>query len=83
VLWAEYPLEHGQERGVLVAGPCRISRQRGPLGQVAAGGQGVGVLRARRPLRDGQQRDEEVAGPGSIACTPGPDGQVVPVSALT
>ena len=41
---------HGQQRGELVAGPGRIPRLPGPAGEVAAGGQGVRVLRAEDPL---------------------------------
>ena len=44
VLGAQHPLADGQQRGELVAGPGRIPRLPGPVGQVAAGGQGARVL---------------------------------------
>ena len=34
VLWAEDPLDDGQQRGELVPGPDRISRRPGPIGEV-------------------------------------------------
>jgi hypothetical protein len=43
VLWAQHPLEDGQEIGVLVAGSGCIPRLPGPGGEVVAGGQGVRV----------------------------------------
>ena len=53
VLRAEDPLYDRQQRGELVPGPGRIPRLPGPLGEVGAGGQGVGVLRAEDPLATG------------------------------
>jgi hypothetical protein len=44
----------GQESGVLVAGPGRISRLPGHVGQVATAGQGAGVLGPLDPLTNGQ-----------------------------
>ena len=48
----------------------------GPVGEVVAGGQGVGVLGAQDPFVDGQQGGELVAGPGRIPGLPGPVGEV-------
>ena len=44
---AEDPLEHGQQRGVLVARVGPVSRLPGPGGELAPGGQGGRVLRAK------------------------------------
>ena len=76
MLRAEDPLDDGQQRGELVAGPGRIPRLPGPAGQAVAGGQGARVFRAGHPLDDGQQRGVLVAGPGRIPRLPGPAGQV-------
>src|SRR5215472_13882858 len=54
-----------------------ILRLPGPVGEVAAGGQGVRVPGAGHPLLDGQQRGELVPGPGRIPRRPGPAGEFV------
>ena len=51
VLRAGYPLGHGQQRGVLVAGRGRVPRLPGPASEAGAGGQGARVLRRRGPAR--------------------------------
>ena len=76
VVGAEDPLNDGQQRAELVAGPRRIPRRPGPAGEVGAGGQGIGMLGPQNPLNDGQQRGELVAGPRRIPRLPGPAGQV-------
>ena len=77
MLGALDPLADGQQGGELVAGPGRIPRLPGPVGELVAGGQGVGVLGALDPLADGQQGGELVAGPGRIPRIPGPAGEFV------
>ena len=77
MLGAQGALEDGQQRGELVAGPGRIPRLPGPGGEVAAIGQGVGVLGTGHLLGNGQPRGVLVAGPGrsdegaSLAHPPG------------
>jgi hypothetical protein len=44
----------------------------GPVREVGAGGQGVGVLCAEHPLADGQQRGELAAGGSRVPGLPGP-----------
>src|SRR5580700_5133773 len=48
----------------------------GPVGEVVAGAQGVGVLGAGDPLADGQQGGVLVLGPGRVPRLPGPVGEV-------
>ena len=48
-LGAQHPLLHRQQRGVLVAGPGRIPRLPGPVGEAAAGSQGGRVLGPEHP----------------------------------
>jgi hypothetical protein len=48
----------------------------GPVGEVGAIGQGVGVLGAGDPLAEGQQRGELVAGGGRIPSHAGPGSEV-------
>jgi hypothetical protein len=50
-----------------------------PVGEVAAGSQGVRVLTAQHPLDDGQQRGVLVPGPGRIPRRPGPEGEVAAI----
>ena len=76
MLGAEDPLAHRQQRGELVAGPGRVPRLPGVVGEVGAGGQGFRVLGARDPLAHRQQRGVLVAGPGRIPRLPGPVGEV-------
>ena len=59
--------------------PGATLRPLGPVGEVAAGGQGVRVLGTLDPLADGQQSDVLVAGPGRIPRLPGPAGELVAV----
>jgi hypothetical protein len=66
VFGTKHPLFHGQQRRVLVAGPGRIPRLPGGIGEVKAGGQGVRILGAGHSLDYRQQRGEQVAGPGRI-----------------
>ena len=64
MLRAENPLLDGRQRGELVAGPGCVPRLPGPAGEVAAGGQGVRVLRAEDLLEYRQLRGVLAAGPG-------------------
>jgi len=59
-------LEHGQQRGVLVTGPGRISRLAGQNGDVAADEQGVWVFGAGHRSRSGSNAGVLVTGPGRI-----------------
>jgi hypothetical protein len=61
VLRAQDPFEDGQQGGVLVAGGGRVPRHPGPVGEVAAGVQGVGVLGTvvlAVPVRADDQREQ-------------------------
>ena len=78
-LTAQHPLDDGQQRDVLVAGPGRIPRIPSPPGKFIAGPQGVGVLGAQHPFADGQQRSELVPGTGRIPRPPGVVGEVAAV----
>ena len=73
---ARHPLVEGQQRGVLVAGPGRIPRPPGPIGEVAPDGQGVRVLGAEDLLSQGQQRCQLLTGPSYIPRCPGPVGEL-------
>jgi hypothetical protein len=72
---AQDPLTHGERGGVLVAGPGHVPRLPGPVGEVAAGGQGVGVFGVQDPLADGEQGGVLAAGSGWVPGLPGPPGQ--------
>ena len=50
VLWAEDPLVHGQQRGVVALGAGCIPRYPGEEGEGGAGGQRTRVLWAEDPL---------------------------------
>ena len=76
MLCAQHPLLDRQQRGELIAGPCRIPRLARPGREVATGVQDVRVLRAEDLLVDGQQRGELVPGPARIPRPPGPAGEV-------
>ena len=72
VLGALDPLEDGQQGGELVAGPGRVPRLPGPVGEIVAGGQGVRVLGAvgiALPARVGDQ-PEQVPGRRVAAAKP-------------
>ena len=70
MLGAQDPLADGQQGGELVAGPGRVPRLPGPVGEVVTGGQGLGMLGPEDPLADGQQGGELVAGPGRVPRLP-------------
>jgi hypothetical protein len=54
VVRAEEPLDHRQQRGVLVTGGGRVPGFPGPVGEAIPGGQGERVLWAVDPLIAGQ-----------------------------
>jgi hypothetical protein len=78
VLGTQNPLESGQQRRELVAGPGGITGAPGPGGEVVPSREGVRVLGTQDPLADGQQGSILVAGPGRIPRKPGPIGEVGP-----
>ena len=76
MLGAEDPLDHGQQRRVLVTGRDRIPRLPRPVSDAGAGDQRVGVPGTEDPLTYGQQRGELVAGRGPVPRLPGLIGEV-------
>jgi Resolvase, N terminal domain len=70
------PLAHRHQPGQLVPGGGRVPRLPGPAGELATGGQGVRVLRARYPLAHRHQPGQQVPGGGRVPRLPGPAGEL-------
>ena len=79
MLLAVDPLEVGQQSGMLVAGPGRVARLPGPVGEVSAVNQGIGVIYAVCSFADRHQRSELIPPPGPPPSSK-PDWRVVKVS---
>ena len=58
-----------------VTEPGRVPSLPGPVSEVPAGVQGVGVLGAESLLSDGELGGEQVTGPGRVPRRPGPAGE--------
>ena len=69
---------HRQQRGQLIASPGRISRIADVVGEVAAVGQGVGVLGPQDPLAHRHQRGQFIPRGGHIPGLPDPAGEFLP-----
>ena len=70
------PFEQMNMLELIQVRPSSASSLPGPVGKVAAGGQGVRVVGAQHPLEDGQQHRVLVPGPGRISRQPGVAGKV-------
>ncbi len=70
VFAAQDPLGGGQQGGVLVAGPGRVPRPPGQLGELFTGGQGLRVFAAQDLLGGGQKGGDLVAELGRVPRLP-------------
>ena len=73
---AEHPHHVGQQLLVQAQRGRRVPALAGPDGDVAAGGQGVGVVGAEHPLLVGQQLPEQAQRGRRVTALAGPGGDV-------
>jgi hypothetical protein len=76
VAWAQDPLHVGQQLLGQVQRPGQIAGLAGPVGDVAAGDEGAGVVWAQDPDSVGQQLLAQAPRPGRATALAGPGGNV-------
>src|SRR3954447_6690909 len=70
------PIDTRARIGLTGSSDCRIPGLPSPVGEVGAGGEGVGVFGSRDAFADGQEGGELVAGGCPIPSLPGVVGEV-------